>query len=89
MAVHWQNTLKNNMIQIIWSDGVETKLRPYKEVPLEGEDDRAQSIPLCVSKHMYGWHNSLSVTTAVCPSSTKNVLLAKLSCNYHYWYSDG
>ena len=48
MAVHWQNTLKNNMIQIMWSDGVQTKLRPYKEVSLEGQDDRVQSIPLCV-----------------------------------------
>jgi len=42
------------MIQIMWSDDVETKLRPYKVVPLDGQDDRVQGIPLCVSKHMYG-----------------------------------
>jgi len=42
------------MIQIMWSDGVEIKLRQQKEVPLEGQNDRVQSIPLCISKHMYG-----------------------------------
>jgi len=42
------------MIQIMWLDGVETKLRPHKEVPLDGQGDRVQSIPLCISKHMYG-----------------------------------
>jgi hypothetical protein len=42
------------MIQIMWSDGVETKLRPHKEVPLDGQDDRVQNIPLCISKHIQG-----------------------------------